>query len=502
MTTEPSRCQLVASGVLMLALTVSSAAAAPGVIGPAADRALAGPQSRAAVLLCLLPEFAPQRAPNGNWHSGDAAFDALLKAPSVASFEPALHEPPAHPTLAARYGLDRVYRLRLPPTTDPVALVADLRRHSAVEWAAVDGLGMCAATFPDDPMFSQLWGLHNTGQMGGTPDADIAAPEAWDIHTGNGTVVLAVLDTGVEPHPDLQLVPGRNTVDNNYNTHDGNGHGTIVAGIAGALGNNDEGIVGVSWNVPIMPVKCISDGGYATESTLAEAVIWAADHGAGVENLSFTIYTVSPFLEAAVNYAHDLDVVLIGSVGANQTLGVGYPAKFANCLGVGSTDRNDNRATFSVYGPEVDLVAPGVDILSTYPNGWYATYSGTSMSTAYVSGLAVLVRSYNPYLSNVQVEQILLACADDRGAAGWDQYYGWGRINAFTALQLADPHGDLNCDGAVNFGDINPFVLALSNATAYIAAFPGCDILLADINGSGSVGFDDINPFVARLSSN
>jgi subtilisin family serine protease len=413
---------------------------------------------------------------------------------------PALSESPRDVALAEKYGLNRYYRVSLARGASAAAAVAELRTCPGVEGVDFDGPATLSATIPNDPFFSQLWGLHNTGQNGGTPGADIHATEAWDLHTGDGTLTLAIIDTGIQPHPDLQLVPGWNTLDNNANTSDGNGHGTVVAGIAGAHGNNGVGVVGVIWDVNLMPVKCISDGGYGTESTIALAIVWAADHGAQVANVSLTTYVGSGLLHGTVQYAHDQGVVIVASVGSNQSPGIAYPARFPECLAVGATDSHDQWAYFSVYGPEIDLVAPGVNILSTYPDGWYTVYSGVSMATSYVSGLAALLRSYSPTLTNTQVEGILRQTADDLGPAGWDDHYGWGRINALHALQHADPHGDLNCDGVIDFEDINAFVLALGGQAAYQAVFPSCHWLNADCDLSGSVDFDDINAFVALLS--
>jgi subtilisin family serine protease len=298
-------------------------------------------------------------------------------------------------------------------------------------------------------------------------------------------------------------VAGWNTYENSANTHDGNGHGTFVAGVAGALGNNGVGVTGVSWNVPVMPMKCLSDGGEGSESTIAAAIVWAADHGADVANISLSTYSGTDTLHAAVLYAHDQGVVLVASVGANQSQGIGYPARYPECVAVGATGPHDDWASFSVYGPQIDVVAPGVDIYSTYLNSGYTWMSGVSFSTAYTSGLAALIRSYNPGLTNAQVEQILAESADDLGPPGWDDHFGWGRINAFHALQLASARGDLNCDGAVNFGDINPFVLYLSDFSAWQAAHPGCPAANGDINGDGVYGqgsLGDINPFVALLT--
>ncbi len=431
----------------------------------------------------------------------DGSAEMHLARPSfeIESVTPVPAVPPRDVELAERHGLTRWFRVTIAPDADPEMVMGELRDLSCVERVELDGPATLCTTFPDDPFFWFLWALHNTGQNGGTPDADIDAPEAWDLHTGNDTVTVAVLDTGIATHPDLQFIPGWNTVENNNDTHDGNGHGTHVAGTIGARGHNGVGVVGVSWAVNLMPVKVIDDGGWGTEATIGMGILWAADHGADIANLSLATFQGTGFLEGAVAYAHDLGMVLVASVGANQFQGIGYPARFPLCLAVGTTDAHDMWASFSTHGPEIDLVAPGIEILSTHLNNNYAMYSGTSMSTAYVSGLAALLKSYSPTLINTQIEQILKDTADDRGPAGWDESYGWGRINAFGALQHGDPHGDLNCDGRIDFDDVSPFVLALSDPAGYTAAYPNCPIQNGDCDGDGDVDFNDISPFVALL---
>ncbi len=470
-------------------LALAGAAATAG--SPLVSSAGASPGSATRHVLVRLQ---PGQGPVTSAATGLLPLGSGFESPTPV---PAL--PPRNRDLAERHGLTRWFRVTLAPDADPEMVMGELRDLPGVERVEPDGPATLAATFPNDPFFAYLWALHNTGQIGGTPDADIDAPEAWDLHTGADAVTVAVIDTGIAAHPDLQFIPGWNTVANNANTHDGNGHGTHVAGTIGARGHNGVGVVGVSWGVALMPVKCIDNGGGGSESTIAAGIVWAADHGADIANLSLTTYQGSGFLAGAVAYAHDLGLVLVAAVGTTQGQGIAYPARFPQCLAVGTTDYYDQAAYFSVYGPEIDLVAPGVEILSTHLSNNYAVYSGTSMSAAYVSGLAALLKSYSPTLVNTQIEQIVKDTADDRGPAGWDEHYGWGRINAFGALLRADPHGDLNCDGRIDFDDVNPFVLALSDPAAYTAAYPDCPLANADCDGDGAVDFDDVNQFVALL---
>jgi len=491
--------------VLVAAPDLNADALSPGAGPGATSSGLSAAPSAALysslhVLVRLTPGLTPQASDPGQIVIDHGAIDALLATWDATRVEPVLCEPAQDRVLAEKYGLNRVYRMVLATPRDTAALAAQLRGVRGVERAEVEGLATLTATFPNDPFFSFLWGLHNTGQNGGKPDADIDAPEAWDIHTGGGPVTIAVLDTGAQTHPDLRLVPGWNVIDNNANTADGNGHGTHVSGTAGALGNNGIGVVGVNWDVGIMPVKVVSDGGYSTESYIAAGIIWAADHGARVESLSLGTYVGSDTLRDAVFYAHDRGVLLVASVGSNQPLGIAYPAKFPKCMAVSATDRYDGWASFNAYGPEMDVAAPGVEIYSTGRNSGYVYYSGTSMAVPFVSGLASLMWSYNSSLSNVQVEELIKKSADDLGSPGWDERFGWGRINAYGALLKADPRGDLNCDGLVNNFDIDPFVLALTDPAGYAQKFPNCDRMRADCNRDGQVDNFDIDPFVELLT--
>jgi len=277
-------------------------------------------------------------------------------------------------------------------------------------------------------------------------------------------VTIAIIDSGVNSHTDYgnnigpfpngRIVQGRNT--NNpltpTLTTDGCPHGTHVAGIAAATGNNGMGVAGVTWGAYIMPVRVLN-GCSGNVSQLADGIKWAADHGAKVGNMSLQYYNLTVadgvILENAVNYAHDRGMILIAAAG-NRALCpfgvVAYPARLPNCMGVsGTTDDDlfaDLAATGSVwescYGNEIDVCAPGDRIWSTWTSNGYIYSSGTSMATPHVSGLAALVKSYAPGLTNAHLESILVDSADDKGPTGWDNHYGFGRINAYSALILAE----------------------------------------------------------------
>ncbi len=299
-----------------------------------------------------------------------AALDAkwgVTSIQSVTAFEPKFTE------IAERYGLDRYRIVEVPSGTDVLTMVAEYNAMSdMVELAEVDGIGGIAGV-PNDTSFALQYGLNNTGQVvqgvTGTPDADIDAVEAWDTYTGTGNRLLAVIDAGVNTHPEFasRMITGWNTVENSSaNTTDADcPHGTHVCGIAAATGNNGTGTAGVSWGVQIVPVKVLT-GCFGNETDCGEGIMWAADHGANIGTMSLQYYTGIQFFQDAVNYGHDAGMLVIAATGNNQGNLVAYPAKFANCMGIAATTNKDQWATFSNYGPETDVSAPGQDVYSTY----------------------------------------------------------------------------------------------------------------------------------------
>jgi type VII secretion-associated serine protease mycosin len=265
---------------------------------------------------------------------------------------------------------------------------------------------------------------------------------AWDISQGKPSVVVATVDTGIDyQHPEFadKIVQGYNVLDESAPPQDDNGHGTHVAGIIAARTNNNQGIAGISWNSKIMPVKGIGADGSGSSLDIAKGIVWAADHGASVINMSIGNYHPSSALHEAIQYAYGKNVVLIAASGNDNTSQPSYPAAYPEVLSVGAADSAGKRATFSNYGAYLDIVAPGVDIPSTYVGSQYAALSGTSMACPHVAGAAALIRSVNPALSNSEVMNVLRNSADDYGSPGWDHYFGYGLMNVSHALQMAEP---------------------------------------------------------------
>ncbi|MBI1825372.1 MAG: S8 family serine peptidase [Planctomycetes bacterium] len=364
------------------------------------------------------------------------------------------------PNLAAKHGLDRTYVIEVPPGTDTPAMARSLAALSdEVEVAGLDGIGGVAADqlIPNDTNFGLQYAMDNTGQTGGTPDADIDAVEAWAIHTGDpGTVTIAIIDSGVSPHTEFgsRLIAGHNT-DNVFTptlTTDGCPHGTHVAGIAAATGNNSLGIAGITWGANIMPVRVLN-GCSGFVSSVANGIIWAADHGANVGNMSLQFYGLSAsdrqLFQNALDYAHDRGMAMFCAAGNDNQGGSGvvaYPARLHNCLAVSATTDQDLFADVgtsttgwrSNYGPQVEISAPGDRIYSTLPSNSFAFLSGTSMATPHVTGVAALLKSYDPTLTNDDLRDLIIANVDDKGPFGWDDHYGYGRLNAYNAIVSAD----------------------------------------------------------------
>ncbi|MEW9701626.1 S8 family peptidase [Paenibacillus sp. SI8] len=268
----------------------------------------------------------------------------------------------------------------------------------------------------------------------------IETVQGWQLNRGAKDVVVAVVDTGVDlQHPDLQgqLLPGYNVISGTDTPQDDVGHGTHVTGVIAALVNNNLGVAGMTWYNKVLPVKVLDQTGAGSTYSVAQGIIWAADHGAKVMNLSLGNYADSGFLHDAIKYAYDKDVALIAASGNDNTERPGFPAAYPEVFAVAATDAENNKAPFSNYGDYIDVAAPGVSIASTYPGNQYAALSGTSMASPHVTALAALIRSTNPALKNTEVYEIMRQSAQDLGSPGRDVYFGFGLIDVVKAVQLA-----------------------------------------------------------------
>ena len=314
----------------------------------------------------------------------------------------------------------------VPPQAED-AVIKALLNNPNIEYAEKDMLVDLSFT-PNDPSYGSQWFLPK-----------IQAPIAWDSTAGEN-ITVAVLDTGVQgDHPDLvgNLVPGWNAASNTSDTSPVMWHGTSVAGVVAASANNSTGVASVAWKANIMPIR-VSDtsDGVAQFSSLANGILWAADHGADVVNMSYDVSIAAYLLNDAAQYFRGKGGVVVIAAGNSNTDG-GYSDN-PYMITVAATDSNDNKASFSNYGNNVDISAPGVSIYTTYINSGYANTSGTSFSSPATAGVVALIMAANPYLTPDEVEAVLEQSADDPIAGtDWSPYFGWGRVNAAAAVQLA-----------------------------------------------------------------
>ena len=327
------------------------------------------------------------------------------------------------------------------------AILKELSKDPIVKYAEPDYI-QSVQFIPNDTFFRNQWGLVNTGQViegrAGTPNADINVKFAWDTTRGNG-IKVAVIDTGIDTaHPDLAGKVVASRIFTTTQINDRYGHGTHVAGIIAAESHNSQGVSGVCPGCQLLVAKALDDSGRGMTSIIAQAIIWAADNGAQVINLSEGGPTRSQSQQDALDYAWSKGVVLVAAAGNSNSSTVFYPAASANVLSVGATDNRDRKASFSNFGLWVSVTAPGDSIYSTLPVSPYAmqaTYasalsydyiSGTSMATPIVAGVAALVWTTPHGTSNASVVQRIIATVDSIPGTG--QSWRYGRVNAGRAV--------------------------------------------------------------------
>jgi len=317
-----------------------------------------------------------------------------------------------------------VHIVELPAAASETAVVNSLKKQRHIKFAELDYI-LHADKTANDPYAPSEWHL-----------SKMQVASAWDISLGNG-VTVAILDTGVDAaHPDLagQLVSGWNMFDNNADTTDVYGHGTMVAGVVGAASDNVIGVSSFAWQAKIMPVRISGLDGMASISTIANGLVWAADHGARVANISYAVSGYAT-VQISAQYMKNKGGVTVVSAGNSGSL----DSSVANdtMISVSATDSNDVVTSWSTYGPFVDVSAPGAGIWTTTRGGGYSAVSGTSFSSPATAGTVTMMMAANPKLGPVDVGNLLKSTAVDLGTFGWDQYYGYGRVNTFAAVQAA-----------------------------------------------------------------
>ena len=320
-----------------------------------------------------------------------------------------------------------MYQLKLPDGSDLPAVQKTYQDSPLVEKVEPNIVLRLPQVTPDDKYFGDQWGLQK-----------VMVPEAWTITTGSPSVIVAILDTGVDAnHPDLvhRIVDGYDIVHQQAGIpEDDQGHGTQMAGIIASEGQNGIGMSGVNWNGMVMPVKVLDGNGTGTAADVAEGLIYAADHGVQVVNMSFGGYGYSEMLNDAIQYAHQRNVVLVAGAGNDNTDVPAYPAAYPNVLAVTATGPQDEKWPAANFGSHVAVAAPGVSILTTAVNGGYLYGTGTSHAAAMVSGVAALLKAKDTRYINVEIDKLLQTSADDLGAKGRDSTFGAGRANAYRAL--------------------------------------------------------------------
>jgi|GEM_PF-2427469 len=427
----------------------------------------------------------------------------------------------------------RVHRVKSRKGESTEVLLKRYLRNPNVEYAEPNVLFQIQL-FPNDPFFSDLYGLHNTGQTGGTVNSDIKAVEVWDFQVGDSAVIIADIDTGVDyTHPDLLgnmwanpgEIPGNGIDDDGngfiddfrgwdfYNMDndpmDDHGHGTHTAGTIAAEGNNGLGVVGVTWKAKIMPLKFLNSGGSGSSEDAALAIIYAADMGAKVASNSWgcgpSFDCFSQTLEDAIEYAQNkgmLFVAAAGNAGNDNDMIMTYPCTSiqSNVVCVAATDDSDKMAFFSSFGANtVDLGAPGVNILSTVPTGscvlcdpsGYISLSGTSMATPHVSGVAALIFSAFPSFQLEEIKENLLGGVDSNSTLAGKTVTG-GRLNAEKALNINFLISSSSGDQMVLSGESITFTITVASLNGFSSPVT-LNLLSPDPTITGTF---DINPII------
>jgi thermitase len=393
-------------------------------------------------------------------------------------------------SLYNKYEFESYFVVYIDGTNDINEVCADFSKSSKVDFAEPDFIGegagrkgteLSGASIPNDELYRKQWGLNNdgsvkttTGRMG-RAGADMNVFNAWDIETGSEDVIVAILDSGAKTdHPDLSGrlwingeetkngrdddgngfiddINGYNFAYDNPNVKDDGGHGTNIAGTVGASTNNALGYAGIDQKCRLMVCKNLDDENLGEYSWWSASLYYAANNGARVINMSEGGYDYSKTLENAINFAYDAGCLIVASMMNKNNGDSYYPASFKNVMAIGATDTDDARCREftwgggSNWGKHISVIAPGNRVYGLDYNDNYnydVYWSGTSQATAYVSGVASILLGQDPSRSNRDLKEIITKSAIDQvgdpreDTKGWDQYYGYGRVDLYEALNF------------------------------------------------------------------
>jgi subtilisin family serine protease/methionine-rich copper-binding protein CopC len=401
---------------------------------------------------------------------GIASLDALNDSWGVTQIRPLFKLKKTLILQKKAAQLDQVVKITAPNDRDLETIISAYQNDPNVEYAQPNYVHQLHFV-PNDSLFEQQRALQI-----------LQAPDAWDIQRASPDILVGVIDTGIDyTHEDLrdalwinlgEDLNGNGQVDSSdfngldddgngfvddirgwdftdaptfpdggdfrepdNDPFDENGHGTSVAGIIGATGDNVTGIAGLAFGCQIMNLRAGTSLGFLEEDDVASAIVYAVENGARIINMSFGDQVASPLLRDVMQYAYNQNCVLVASAGNSATDQIHFPSGFSETISVGATDEDDRLAGFSNYGSSVDVVAPGVNILTTKRENQYGSFAGTSASAPFVSALAALILSKTPQLSNESVRGLITSSTDDLGELGWDNFFASGRINASKALR-------------------------------------------------------------------
>jgi subtilisin family serine protease len=398
----------------------------------------------------LLVNFVEPPVHGGRFPSVTLGSDHLNRVASlygVTTLHRVFRDVTANAAVADRYGLDGTFLLKARAGADLRAMRLAFLRDPGVRFAEYNRrVHASALGVPNDPLFSAQWGLERDVNSDVGPHSDVDILEAWRSQVGTSTTLIGVIDSGLRM--DLPDFAGRVRTDIDYDfvnsdddSTDDNGHGTWVTGIAAAGRNDGVGIAGVCAGCSILPVKVLDSDGSGSADGVAAGIQYAADHGARIISMSLGIDPTcgcSATVAQAINYAWDAGSLLLAAGGngdgSQGYASIAYPASSSRVVAVGASNRAGAKAAFSDYGQGLDFLAPGVGIIGPTLAG-YELRDGTSGSTPFGSGIAGLVLSSRPSLTNAQLWASLRRGTVDLGPTGWDAKTGFGLINASLALK-------------------------------------------------------------------